>query len=428
MTWTTAAELAEWLGRHGLGQYAKAFAENNIEYSVLPDLTENDLEKLGVSSLGHRKKLLRAIEALTAARQPTGTTTAVSNATVVPPSLVQHREAEFRQITVVFCDLVGSTQLSEKLDPEDLQKLIDAYRVECSAAIGHYGGEVARYFGDGVMAFFGWPRAHEDDAVRAVHAGLEIVSGVTKISGPVTLNCRVGVCSGPVVVGEIGDSGTWSMDAVGETPNIAARLQTLAAANTVLISESTRRLVWAAFEFQDVGLQELKGVTEPLHVYRVLSPKNAASRFEAARAGSLTPLVGRSTELSLLLDRWQKVKEGDGQVILLSGIPGVGKSRLLHELKSQIQQEPHLLLHHQCSPYHSQSAFFPVIEQIEQEAQLTAREADADKIAKLKAYLPRLTSNSVEPVLLIANLLSVSAENHHELSELTPQQIKNRTI
>src|SRR4030095_8503329 len=262
----------------------------------------------------------------------------------------------------------------------------------------------------------------------AIHAGLEIVAGVTKISGPVTLACRVGVCSGPVVVGEFGDSGTWSMDAVGETPNIAARLQTLAAANTVLISQSTRRLVSAAFDFQDLGLQELKGVTEPLHVYRVLSARNIASRFEAAHAAPLTPLIGRSTELSLLLDRWQKVKEGDGQVIFLSGIPGVGKSRLLHELKSHIQQEPHVLLHHQCSPYHSQSAFFPVIEQIEQAAQLTAREADADKIAKLKAYLPRSTDSSIEPVLLIAKLLSIPAENHLELSGLTPQQIKNRTI
>jgi class 3 adenylate cyclase/predicted ATPase len=419
-------DLGEWLDRHGLGQYVQTFAENNIEYSVLPDLTEDDLEKLGVS-LGHRKKLLRAIEALTAAGQRT--TTAVSNVTEVSPTTGQHREAEFRQITVMFCDLVGSTQLSEKLDPEDLQKLIDAYRRECSTAIRRYGGEVARYFGDGVMAFFGWPYAHEDDAARAVHAALEIVSGVTKISGPVNLACRVGVCSGPVVVGEIANStASWSMDAVGETPNIAARLQTLAAINTVLISESTRRLVSAVFDLQDLGLQELKGVTEPVHVYRVLAAKSAGSRFEAAHSGSLTPLIGRSSELSLLLDRWKKVKEGDGQVILLSGIPGVGKSRLLHELKSHIQHEPHILLHHQCSPYHSQSAFFPVIEQIEKAAQLTAREADADKIAKLKAYLPRLTNNSVEPVLLIANLLSVSTENHHELSELTPQQIKNRTI
>src|SRR5258708_5333469 len=424
----TTTDLAEWLGRLGLGQYAQTFAKNNIEYSVLPDLTENDLKKLGVSSLGHRKKLLRAIEALTAARRPPEQTTAVSNVAVVLPSLVQPREAECRSVTVMFSDLVGSTQLSEKLDPEDLQKLIDSYRGGCSTAIKRYGGEVARYFGDGVMAFFGWPRAHEDDALRAIHAALEIVSGVTKISGPVTLACRVGVCSGPVVVGEIGDSGTWSMDAVGETPNIAARLQTLAATNTVVISESTRRLVSAAFDFQDLGLQELKGVTEPLQVYRVLSAKNTASRFDAAHAGSLTPLIGRSSEQSLLLDRWQKVKEGEGQVIFLSGIPGVGKSRLLHELKSHIQQEPHVLLHHQCSPYHSQSAFFPVIEQIEQAAQLTAREADADKLAKLKAYLPRSTDSSIEPVLLIANLLSIPSENHLELSGLTPQQIKNRTI
>jgi class 3 adenylate cyclase/predicted ATPase len=424
----TNTDLAEWLGRHGLGQYAKSFAENNVEYPLLPELTENDLEKLGVSSLGHRKKLLRAIEALTEARQPAGATTSASKPTVVPPSVEQHREAEFRQITVMFCDLVGSTQLSEKLDPEDLQKLIDVYRVECSTAIMRYGGEVARYFGDGVMAFFGWPRAHEDDAVRAIHAALEIVSGVMKISGPVALTCRVGVCSGPVVVGEIGDSGTWSMDAVGETPNIAARLQNLAAPNTVVISESTKRLVSAAFDFQDLGLQHLKGVTEPIHLYGVLSAKNTASRFEAAHVGSLTPLIGRSSELSLLLDRWQKVKESDGQVIFLSGIPGVGKSRLLHELKSHIQQEPHVLLHHQCSPYHSQSAFFPIIEQIEQAAQLTAREADPDKLAKLKAYLPPSTDGSLEPVLLIAKLLSIPLENHLGLSGLTPQQIKNKTI
>ena len=188
-------DLAEWLGRHGLDQYTQTFAENNIDYSVLPDLTEDDLKKLGVS-LGHRKKLLRAIEALTAAGQRTGITTAVSNVTEVVPTSGQHREAELRQITVMFCDLVGSTPLSQKLDPEDLQKLLDAYRRACSTAIKRYGGEVARYFGDGVMSFFGWPYAHEDDAARAVHAALEIVSGVTQISGPVTLACRVGVCSG----------------------------------------------------------------------------------------------------------------------------------------------------------------------------------------------------------------------------------------
>src|SRR6266550_8299171 len=188
----TTTDLAEWLGRHGLDQYAQTFAENNIEFSVLPDLTENDLKKLGVS-LGHRKKLLRAIEALTAARQPTGTTSAVSNVTVASPPLVQPREAERRQITVMFCDLVGSTQLSEKLDPEDLQVLIDAYRDVCTTAVRRYQGHVARYFGDGVMAFFGYPRAHENDPISAVHAALEILSEVTKIPGQVTLAARAGV-------------------------------------------------------------------------------------------------------------------------------------------------------------------------------------------------------------------------------------------
>jgi class 3 adenylate cyclase/predicted ATPase len=420
-------DIAEWLGRQGLGQYAQTFAENHIDYSVLPDLTEDDLEKLGIS-LGHRKKLLRAIDAVWGTRQARDTTK-VARTGAEATSPAQHREAEFRQITVMFCDLVGSTQLSEKLDPEDLQKIIDSYRRECSTAIRRYGGEVARYLGDGVLAFFGWPYAHEDDAHRAVHAALEIVSVVTKISESVTLACRVGVCSGPVVVGEIRNStASWSMDAVGETPNIAARLQTLAEPNTVLISESTRRLVSATFDLQGLGPQALKGITEPVRAYRVLAAKSAGSRFEAAHAGTLTPLVGRSSELRLLLDRWEKVKEGDGQVILLSGIPGVGKSRLLHELKSHVEEEPHILLHHQCSPYHNQSAFHPVIEQIEQAAHLIAREADTDKITKLQAYLPRSTNSSIEPLLLIANLLSISTENQQHLSELTPQQIKNRTI
>ncbi len=416
-------ELAEWLDRHGLGQYVQAFTENNIEYSMLPDLTEDDLEKLGVSSLGHRKKLLKAAESLTAARRHTGTTTMVSDAGS-PSSLVHHSEVEFRHITIVFIDLVGSTQLSEKLDPQDLKYVIEAYRGTCSTAIKRFGGDVARLAGDGVMAIF---KSYEDDAARAIHSALEIVSEVPKISGSVTLACRVGISSGPVVVGEIGDSQTWAMDALGETPNIAARLQTLAAADTVLISESTKRLISAEFDFEPLGSRVLKGVTEPLHVYRVLSAKHAASRFEAAHAGSLSPLVGRSSEFSLLLDRWHKAKEGDGQVIFLSGIPGVGKSRLLHELKSEIQREPKFLLHYQGSPYHSQSPFAPVIWQIEQAAQLAADEADTDKLAKLESYLPRLTGSAKEQLLLVAKLLSIPLDDP-ELSGLTPQQIKNKTI
>jgi class 3 adenylate cyclase/predicted ATPase len=342
-------------------------------------------------------------------------------------SPVENREPEVRQITVMFCDLIGSTELSEKLDPEDLRILIDAYRKVCGAAISRYDGQVASYAGDGVMAFFGWPRAHEDDAIRAVHAALAILSDVTNIPGAVTLSSRVGVCSGRVVASQTSGPGGW-MEAVGETPNIAARLQTLATPNTLLVSDSTQRLASAAFDFQDLGFQELKGVTKPLRVYRVLSAKHSTTRFEAAHASSLTPLVGRSTELTLLLDRWQKSKEGDGQVVLLSGIPGVGKSRLIHELKSNIRNEPYFLLNYQCSPYHSQSAFFPVIEQIELAAQLNAGDSNADKFSKLKGYVSGLMDDPAESAWLIARLLSISIEDQSGLSTLTPQQIKNRTL
>jgi len=424
----TGTDLAEWLGSHGLDEYANTFAENNIDFSVLPDLTENDLEKLGVS-LGHRKKLLRAIDALTAARQPADSTTGVADVTGAPPAIEQHRDAELRQITVMFCDLVGSTPLSEKLDPEDLRALIDAYREACGTAIRRYGGEVASYAGDGVMAFFGWPRAHEDDAVRAVHAALDTLSAVTNISGPITLASRVGVCSGLVVVRDVGASGAAaSMEAVGETPNIAARLQTLAAPNAVLISASTKHLISEAFDLQDLGFQEIKGLTKPVQVYRVLAAKSIASRFETAHEESLSPLIGRAIELSLFLDRWQKAKEAEGQVILLSGIPGVGKSRLIHELKSSIQHEPHFLLNYQCSSYHNQSAFYPIIEQIKQATQITDRDSNSEKLIKLNAYFTGAIDDSAELVLLVAALLSIPTENDRELSPLSPQQIKNKTI
>lgn len=413
-------DLAEWLTRHGLGQYARAFLEHNIEFSLLSELTESDLETLGLS-LGHRKILLRAIETETAG------VPFVSSRVEPDAGQASLREAEHRHITVMFCDLVESTQLSERLEPEDLQILLTAYREACSTAIRRYGGWVARFMGDGVMAFFGWPHAHEDDAIRAIHAALESVAAITALAGPVPLAVRVGVSSGPVVVGAIGgaDDAT-SIDAVGETPNIAARLQTLATPNAILISETTRRLLAGAFEYQDLGRRELKGITKPLPVYRILAAKSLTSRFDAAHTETLTPLVGRSTELSMLLDRWRKSKEGDGQVILLSGLPGVGKSRLIHELKAQIQGEPHFLLNHQCSPYHSQSAFFPVIEQIERAARIVPRAADAEKLERLQSYLP--STGSPDTVALIANLLSVPGGDQARLAALTPQQIKNRTV
>lgn len=413
-------DLAEWLSGNNLGQYAQTFSDNNIDLSILADLTEQDLVAMGIVSLGHRKKLLKAIQAL----KPQ------SADTVVPPadraaSLARLRETEFRQVTVVFSDLVGSSQLSEELDPDDLQDIIATYRRECSDAITRHGGVVVHYFGDGVMAIWGYPTVREHDAGRAIYAALDIVSAVPAIPGPTALSCRVGICSGPVVVGEIGDGG--AVDAMGEALNIAARLQALADPNTVLISESTRRLAPSAFEFQNAGIRELKGVSDPQQIYRALSAKIAASRFDAAHQGTLTSFVGRSSELSLLLDRWQKVKDGDGQIVILSGIPGVGKSRLLHEIKSHIEPDAHKLLCHQGSPYHAQSAFAPVIVQIEQAAHFSKHDTDAERMSKLDAWLPNLPGRPIDPLQLIARLLSIPSADA-DLSRLSPQQIKNRTI
>jgi class 3 adenylate cyclase/predicted ATPase len=422
----TNGKVAEWLEQNGLGDYAQTFAENHIDYGTLRDLTDDDLKSLGLT-LGHRKRLLKAIEALAANQEPGDTSNVSSNVAAETAFATERHEPEVRQITVIFCDLVGSTELSEKLDPEDLRTLIDAYRKTCDAAIKRYDGQVANYAGDGLMGFFGWPRAHEDDAVRAVHAGLEIVSQVARIQGAVTLASRAGICSGRVVVGQAGGPAGW-MEAVGETPNVAARLQALAAPNTLLISESTQRLASGAFEFQDIGSKEIKGVARPLRIYRVLSAKRKTSRFEAAHASFLTPLVGRFAELNLLRDRWQKAQEADGQIVLLSGPPGVGKSRLIHELKSSIQDEPYFLLNYQCSPYHSQSAFFPIIQQIELAAQLKVADSDTEKVAKVKAYLATFFEDPTDSSSLIAHLLSIPIGGQDELSALTPQQIKNRTV
>ncbi|MFN3347925.1 AAA family ATPase [Pseudorhodoplanes sp.] len=418
-------DLGEWLTEHGLGQYTASFIDHNIDYTLLSELTEADLERIGMS-LGHRKSFLRALRAEVSGRDSGHGVAALHAASVA--AAAPYREAEHRHITVMFCDLVDSTKLSETMEPEDLQVLLASYREACSTAIRRYGGWVARYMGDGVMAFFGWPRAHEDDAIRAVHAGLEAISAISGIAGPAQLAARVGVSSGPVVVGEVGAGDDSSVDAVGETPNIAARLQAMAAPNAIVISEATRKLLAGAFEYQDIGRHVLKGITRRIQVYRVLGAKSVDSRFDAAHPETLTPLVGRSTELNMLFDRWAKSKEGDGQVILLSGMPGVGKSRLIHELKVQLQSEPHFLFNHQCSPYHTQSAFFPVIEQIERSAQLLPRESASDKLRKLQAYLPGTVGDDPDTLALVANLVSISGDQQNQLASLTPQQIKNRTV
>jgi class 3 adenylate cyclase len=292
-------QIADWLKKLGMSEYAKCFAENRIDFSVLPDLTDHDLEKLGVV-LGDRRKMLRAIANLEAHK-----ITVAAAAPAGPP----RDTAERRQVTVMFSDLVGSTALSARMDPEDLREIISAYQKCVAETVRRFDGFVAKYLGDGVLVYFGYPRAHEDDAERAVRAGLELVQAVGGLQSGVSLQTRVGIATGLVVVGDLIGSGAAQEQAVvGETPNVAARLQSTAEANTVVIAESTRKLLGNLFDVEDLGAQDLKGVGSPVRVWAVLRTASVESRFEALHASGLTELVGREEELELLLRRWSKAK------------------------------------------------------------------------------------------------------------------------
>jgi class 3 adenylate cyclase len=316
-------EVGDWLRGIGLGQYEAAFREHEIDAEVLPDLTDADLEKLG-APLGHRKRLLRAIAGL-------GFPAGGSTSSAAPVSSLKADAAERRQVTVMFCDLVGSTALAARLDPEDTREIIAAYHKCCATLIERNGGFVAKYMGDGVLAYFGYPLAHEHDAERAVRAGVEIVETAPKLEtaagGP--LHVRLGIATGIVVVGDLLGSGeSQERGVVGDTPNLAARLQGIAEPDSVVIAENTRKLLGDLFELRDLGPQDLKGVSGPTPAWAVLRPSGQESRFEALHAGGLTALVGREEESELLLRRWAKTKAGEGQVVLLSGEAGIGKSRL----------------------------------------------------------------------------------------------------
>ena len=333
--------IAEWLVKIGLERYAPAFADNDIDVSVLPHLTDADLEKIGVS-LGHRRKMLVAIAAL-------------SNSAQAPQQSTLTRSkpedaAERRQVTVRFSDLVGSTALSARMDPEDLREIISAYQKCVVETVQRFGGFVAKYLGDGVLVYFGYPQAHEDDAERAVRAGLELITAVTALKTGPSLKTRIGIATGLVVVGDlIGTGSAQEQVIVGETPNLAARLQGIAEPNTVVIAEDTRKLLGNLFDLQDLGAQDLKGISRPVRAWAALRPASVESRFEALHASGLTELVGREEELELLLRRWSKAKTGESQVVLLSGEPGIGKSRLTATLLVRLATEPHTRLRYFCS-------------------------------------------------------------------------------
>ena len=412
-------QIADWLENLGMSEYAQRFAENGIDVSVLPHLTDQDLKEIGVL-LGHRRKMLAAVAEL----GDTAATTPKPAASEPKPQDI----AERRQVTVMFSDLVGSTALSARMDPEDLREVISAYQKCVADTVRRFGGFVAKYMGDGVLVYFGYPQAHEDDAERAVRAGLELVAGVSDLKTHTALQTRVGVATGLVVVGDLIGSGSAQEQAVvGETPNLAARLQAMAQPNTVVIAESTRKLFGNLFELEDLGVQDLKGIAGPVQAWAALRPSSVESRFEALHASGLTALVGREEEFELLLRRWAKSKSGEGQVVLLSGEAGIGKSRLTAALLERLATEPHTRLRYFCSPQHTDSAFYPIIGQMERAAGLGYDDKPQAKLDKLDAVLAQ-TSTSPEDVALFAEMLSLPNDGRYPALALTPAQRRQRTL
>ena len=365
-------QIADWLEKLGMSEYAQRFAENGIDVSVLRHLTDQDLKDIGVL-LGHRRKMLAAINELVS----TAPATPEPAAGTEPKT---QNTAERRQVTVMFCDLVGSTALSARMDPEDLREVISAYQKCVAETVRRFDGFVAKYMGDGVLVYFGYPQAHEDDAERAVRAGLELIAALAGLKSRASLQTRVGIATGLVVVGDlIGSGEAQERGIVGETPNLAARLQGIAEPNTVVIADDTRRLLGNLFELKDLGPRELKGIAGPVRAWAALRPSSVESRFEALHATGLTALVGREEEFELLLRRWSKAKTGEGQVVLLSGEAGIGKSRLTAALVEQLANEPHTRLRYFCSPQHTDSAFYPIIGQMERAAGLAHDDTPTSK-------------------------------------------------
>ena len=407
-----------WLRGIGLEQYAQTFRDNAIDADVLCDLTDEHLRELGLP-LGARLKLLRAVAALS-----TGQTSVSREITTPAP----RTDAERRQVTVMFSDLVGSTALSARMDPEDLREVISAYQKCVAETVQRFGGFVAKYMGDGVLIYFGYPQAHEDDAERAVRAGLELVAAVSALQTHSALQTRIGIATGLVVVGDLIGSGASQEQAiVGETPNLAARLQALAEPNTVVVAESARRLLGNLFELEDLGARDLKGIAGPVRAWAALRESSAEGRFEAFHASGLTELVGREEDLDLLLRRWSKAKTGEGQVVLLSGEAGIGKSRLTAALLERLAAEPHTRLRYFCSPQHTDSALYPTISQMERAAGFAHDDTAQGKLDKLDAVLAQSFTPRRDAARL-AEMLSLPNDGRYPAVEMPPQQRRQKTL
>jgi class 3 adenylate cyclase len=420
-------EIGAWLHSLGLDRYKASFLDHDIDAEVLPELTADDLIGLGVTSIGHRRKLLAAIAELRAVRGASQAATGEAAGRRAVP------DAERRQLTVMFCDIVGSTALSEQLDPEDLREIIGAYHRAIAQTIAPFEGFVAKYMGDGALIYFGYPRAHEDDAERAIRAALALIAATDKVeAATVRLEIRVGIATGLVVVGDLLGAGAAQEEAViGETPNVAARLQALAPPNGCVIADTTRRLVGALFEYGDIGGVAIKGLSAPIRAWRVLTESQVESRFEALRGDAhiLAPLLGRDEELDLLLRRWQQSRVGRGRVVLVSGEAGIGKSRLVSSVHQRLLDEDYIRLQYFCSPHHQNSALYPVISQIRRAAGLEIDDGAETELEKLKRVVETGDAeNREETIALIADLLSIRGPTIASTDHLTPQQRKERTL
>jgi class 3 adenylate cyclase len=414
-------DIETWLRGLGLQQYLAAFRDNAIDAEILPELTDADLERLGVV-LGHRKRLLKAIATLAAP-------TPVVKATPVGPAPSHGDGAERRHLTVMFCDLVGSTALSARMDPEDLREVISTYQKCVAETVRRFDGFLAKYMGDGVLVYFGYPRAHEDDAERAVRAGLSLVEIVGQVQAAEPLGVRIGIATGLVVVGDlIGAGEAQERGIVGETPNLAARLQAVAEPGSIVVPASTRRLLGSRFRLSDLGRHELKGFAEPIECWAVEGVSVSESRFESVRSGRLTGFVGREHELGLLMGRWKLAQDGEGQVVLLSGEPGIGKSRILSELRTRLETYRAASLRFHCSPYYVNSAFYPIIDNFERTLQLTRDEVAEQKLERLEALIVGQYRHSRDDARLIAAMLSIPYEARYGAVPMTPQKFKDETL
>src|SRR6267154_1300443 len=417
---SASTTIEEWLARFGLSRLAATFRNNGIDLDVVASLRDDDLRELGLT-IGDRKRVLAAASASAAL-------TALPSASVPQPASPPHAAAERRQLTVLFCDLANSTALSARLDPEDMREVIRAYQSACANVIARHDGVVAKFMGDGLLAYCGYPRAHEDEAERAVRAGLDIVASVGDLQTPAreTLQVRIGIATGLVVVGDlIGTGAAEEQSVVGETPNLAARLQALARPNAIIIAEATRRQVGGLFELADLGPQTLKGFATPQPAWRVRGESDVANRFKALRA-SATPLVGRDGEVELLTRHWASAKSGAGRAVLISAEPGVGKSRLAEAVRERIRGEPHVTLRYFCSPHHRESAFYPIVGQLERAAAFDRSDDAAARRRKLNDLLIGGPAEAELP--LFAELLSVPGIDARSTLDLTPERRREEIL